>query len=67
MPLAGVTQVYLDRSSFLHRIVISDSLKQNPCLLSTTELRRLHRRFGHSSADRLHRLLERSGHEDIEK
>jgi Reverse transcriptase (RNA-dependent DNA polymerase) len=46
---------------------IAESLYQNPCFLTTTELRRLHRRFGHPSADRLHTVLERSGHDDIDK
>jgi hypothetical protein len=41
---------------------ICESFEHNPCYLTTTELRRLHRRFGHPSADRLHRVLERSGH-----
>jgi hypothetical protein len=49
------------------QLLISDSLEWNSCLLSKTELRRLHRRFGHPSAERLYRVLERSGHEDIEK
>jgi hypothetical protein len=32
--------------------------------LTETELRQLHRRFGHPSAERLVRLLERAGHDD---
>ena len=39
--------------------------RQNPmtwCLLTDTELRRLHKRFGHPSADKLHSLLR---HADI--
>ncbi|KHJ30810.1 hypothetical protein EV44_g3573 [Erysiphe necator] len=35
------------------------------CFLTYTELRRLHRRFGHPAAHRLQRLLERAGHNDI--
>lgn len=35
------------------------------CYLTYTELRRLHRRFGHPAAHRLQRLLERAGHDDI--
>jgi len=31
------------------------------------ELRYLHRRFGHPSVDRLHRVLERSSHDDVDK
>ena len=49
------------------RTYLTDSLNQNPCLLTTVELRRLHRRFGHPAADRLHKVLERSGHDDVEK
>lgn len=45
---------------------ITLSFDQNPCFLTSTELRRLHRRFGHPSVDRLHKVLERSGH-DIDK
>lgn len=33
------------------------------CYLSDVELRRLHRRFGHPSVQRLHRVLERAGHD----
>ena len=43
-------------------ILATESLVQNPCYLTDTELRRLHRRFGHPSVHRLHQLLERSGH-----
>lgn len=35
------------------------------CFLTYTELRRLHRRFGHPAAHYLQRLLERSGHDDV--
>ena len=45
---------------------ITSSLTQNPCYLTSTELSRLHRRFGHPSIERLHALLERAGH-DVEK
>jgi hypothetical protein len=38
----------------------------NLCYLIETELRQLHRRFGHSSVRKLSDLLERSGH-DVEK
>ncbi|POS82721.1 hypothetical protein EPUL_004120, partial [Erysiphe pulchra] len=33
------------------------------CHLTDTELRQLHRRFGHPSADRLAKILSRSGHD----
>ncbi|RKF65906.1 hypothetical protein OnM2_001033, partial [Erysiphe neolycopersici] len=36
--------------------------KSSECFLSTIELRRLHRRFGHPSADRLYNLLKNSNH-----
>lgn len=42
---------------------ITESLTQNPCFLTNTELQRLHRRFGHPSVARLQRILNRSGHE----
>src|SRR5579862_9447689 len=37
------------------------------CHLTETELRQLHRRFGHPAAERLYRLLARAGHEDVDK
>src|SRR5579862_5824873 len=37
------------------------------CHLTETELRQLHRRFGHPAAERLYRLLDRAGYEDIDK
>jgi hypothetical protein len=42
---------------------IIDLLDVNPCYLTDTELRRLHRRFGYLSVTRLQTVLERSGHE----
>jgi hypothetical protein len=36
------------------------------CFLTTTELQRLHRRFGHPSVSKLQRVLERAGY-DIDK
>ena len=41
---------------------LTRSFDQNPCYLTDVELRRLHRRFGHPSVERLARILERSGH-----
>ena len=51
------------------RKYLTDSLNQSLCLLTATELRRLHRRIRHPAADRLqtYRVLERSGHEDVDK
>jgi hypothetical protein len=46
---------------------ICESFEHNPCYLTTTELRQLHRRFGHPSADRLYKVLEHSGHDNIDK
>ena len=40
-----------------------ESFDQNPCFLTEAELRRIHRRFGHPSTERLRRVLERAGHE----
>ncbi|EED22562.1 conserved hypothetical protein [Talaromyces stipitatus ATCC 10500] len=34
--------------------------------LTEVEMRRLHRRFGHPSVDRLHKLLEQAGHDDVD-
>jgi hypothetical protein len=42
---------------------VQESLHTPTCFLTETELRRLHKRFGHPSVQRLHRVLERSGHE----
>ena len=38
----------------------------NAAFLTETELRGLHRRFGHPTVDRLSRSLEKAGHEDVE-
>jgi hypothetical protein len=46
---------------------INGSLNQNPSSLTDTELRRLHRRFGHPATERLHRVLERAGYNDVNK
>jgi hypothetical protein len=48
------------------RTYIQESFDYNPCYLTSTEIHRLHRRFGHPSAEKLYRVLERSGH-DIDK
>ena len=42
---------------------IQESFSYNPCFLTEAELRRLHRRFGHPSANRLYKVLQRSGHQ----
>jgi hypothetical protein len=39
--------------------LILESIEENPCLLTEVELRRLHRRFDHPSARRLHEILHR--------
>jgi hypothetical protein len=46
---------------------ITSSLTQNPCYLTSAELSRLHRRFGHPSIERLHALLERASQEADKK
>ena len=42
---------------------ISESIIQHLCFLTETEIRRLHRRFGHLSVQRLYQILDRAGHE----
>jgi hypothetical protein len=37
------------------------------CHLTETELRQLHRRFGHPAAERLYKVLTRAGHDDVDK
>ena len=44
------------------RSFLTSSFDSNPCYLTETELHLLHRRFGHPTVNKLHRLLERSGH-----
>src|SRR6266480_7180158 len=46
---------------------LSWTLWTNPCYLTEVELRRLHRRFGHPSATRLHHILKKSGRETDKK
>ena len=43
--------------------IATESFDQNPCFLTHVELRRLHRRFGHPSVQRLQQFLERPGHD----
>ncbi len=50
----------------IHTLIV-DSLDENPCFLTEIELRRLHRRFGHPSARRLHQILDRAGHGDVNR
>lgn len=45
---------------------ILESLDTNPCYLTETELRRIHKRFGHPSVEKLYNVLYRAGH-DIER
>ena len=49
------------------RTYIQESFDYNPCYLTSTEIHRLHRRFGHPSAEKLYRVLERSGHNNVNK
>jgi hypothetical protein len=46
--------------------LILEFIEKNSCLLIEIELRRLHRRFDHLSARRLHEILHRSEHNEIE-
>lgn len=46
---------------------ITDSIYSTSCYLTETELRRLYRRFGHPMADRLSRVLERAGYDDVDR
>ncbi|KAL3702992.1 hypothetical protein TMatcc_010179 [Talaromyces marneffei ATCC 18224] len=41
---------------------LTESFDAETCFLTETELRRLHRRFGHPSVEKLRRMLERAGH-----
>ncbi|SLM34156.1 hypothetical protein LPUS_02861 [Lasallia pustulata] len=43
---------------------IANSFDLNPCYLTDTELHQLHRQFGHPPANRVHLVLEQSGHGD---
>ncbi len=49
----------------IHSLIL-EFIEKNSCLLIEIELRRLHRRFDHSSARRLHEILHRSEHDDVE-
>jgi hypothetical protein len=46
------------------RSYLVESFDLQPCYLTEIELRRLHRRFGHPSVDRLEKLLDRTGQKD---
>ena len=48
--------------SFSLQSYLVESFNANPCYLTDVELRRLHRRFGHPSVDRLQKLLDKAGH-----
>jgi hypothetical protein len=49
---------------FGHPFIMWGATISTTCYLTETELRTLHRRFGHPSAMRLLNLLERAGHSD---
>jgi hypothetical protein len=49
----------------LNQSLIVESFDENSCYLIEIELRRLHRRFDHFSARRLHQILERARHDDV--
>ncbi len=50
----------------LIQFLILEFIEKNSCLLIEIELRRLHRRFDHFSTRRLHEILHRSEHNEIE-
>jgi hypothetical protein len=45
------------------QIYVNQSFDLNPCYLTETKLRQLHRRFDHSSTRKLYDLLKRANHE----
>src|SRR6266568_7660012 len=49
------------------QIYIQESFDYNPCFLTSTEIHRLHRRFGHPLAKKLYKVLERSRHNNINR
>ena len=49
------------------RTYVQESFDYNPCYLTSTEIHRLYRRFGHPSAEKLYRVLKRSRHDDVDK
>ena len=50
-----------------HPWLLLDSHETATYYLTETELRQLHRRFGHPAADRLHKILIKAEHEDVHK
>ena len=46
---------------------VQESFDYNPYYLTNTEIHRLYRRFGHPSAEKLYKVLKRSGHDDVDK
>ena len=44
-------------------VFINESFIQHLCFFTEIEIRRLHRRFGHFSVQRLYQILDRAGHE----
>jgi hypothetical protein len=46
--------------------LILEFIEENSCLLTEIKLRRLHRQFDNLSARRLHEILHRSEHNEIE-
>jgi hypothetical protein len=56
-------RAYPIQRKFGHPWLVWGRTSFRACFLSELQLRRLHRRFGHPTVERLHRLLERSGHD----
>jgi hypothetical protein len=48
-------------------LIVEGTVNTANCYLTDTEIRRLYRRFGHPSVDRLIYMLNRSSHSDIER
>ncbi|RAL61913.1 hypothetical protein DID88_002402 [Monilinia fructigena] len=44
--------------------LINHSINSKECYLTEVELQRIHRRFGHPSARKFHKVLKRSGHDE---
>ena len=49
------------------RTYIQESFNYNPCYLTSTEIHCLYRRFGYLLAEKLYRVLKRSGHNNVNR
>ena len=55
---------HAESMAYSHNTIAKPYSEPIECHLTEAELRQLHRRFGHPSAGRLHRVLERAGHDE---